>query len=214
MRIRDRIRGSRVEPARGPKGRPRPGKADPHFTHKQAGHTWSYGDGKIFIDGHDINPVISEEEPTISTLVGLASGLGGYKKKVGTMGRRGASAGKLMGLIDALLEKILGKVKRVYDQKMYGLSWTLKNNELIINGISVQSFLALYRVRRTRKAKKFLKGLKKRVDMLVSNQARSSSNEKVRHKILAIQKEIDEELAAEASTSDPHRLLHSGSAGS
>lgn len=212
MRIRDRIRRAGPEPVRGIPERPTLARPDPRFTFRRGDQTWTYAGGKILLDGYDIHPLISEEEPTISTLVGLASGLGDYKNRVSGLRWRPYGAGKLVGLIDAFLEKILGRVKRVYDAKMYGLAWTLKNNELIINGINIQSFLALYRVRRTRKAKKFLQGLKKKVDMLIANHAGSWSNEKVRHKILAIQKEIDEELADDAPTSSPDRLLHPGSA--
>lgn len=214
MRIRDRIQRSRVRPARGPRERPSAPPPDPFFTFQRFGQTWTFSGGKVMLDGYDINPMISEEEPTISTLIGLASGLGDYKKRVGSLRKKAHSTGKLLGMIDALLEKILGRVKKVYDEKMYGLSWTLKDNELIVNGVNVHSFLALYRVRKTRKAKKFLKGIKNKVDMLIANKAGSWRNEKVRRRILAIQREIDEELAQDAPTSNTRRLLRSGPSGS
>lgn len=209
MRIRDhdRIRRSRIRPSERVREHPTVTRADPSFTFHRGGQTWTYEDGRILLDGCEIAPMVSEEEPTVSTLIGLASGLGDYKVMVGGMRAKPVTAGKLVGLIDAFLEKILGKVKKVYDDKVYGLSWTLKNNELVINGVNIQSFLALYRVRKTNKARQFLKGLKGKIDMLVANAAGSWRNEKARRKILAIQREIDEELAHPAPNSASDHLF-------
>ncbi len=211
MRIRDRFKDLRL-----PKlGRARRKKTltdvalDPVFSYERDGHRWTFEEGHILIDGHDVNPVISEEETTVSTLIGLASGLDDYKKVVGNS-RQAPRAGRLLALADALVEKVLGKVKKVYDDKIFGVSWKFKDGALIVNGVNIHSFLALYRVRKTEKARRFLVGLRSKIDTLIANPAGSLRNEKARRLLLELQREIDEELRKSSSAGVAGRLLNSG----
>ncbi len=192
MRIRDRFRDLRAR---------RPGRAeekrtatevalDPVFSYERDGHRWTFEEGHILVDGQDVNPVISEEETTVSTLVGLVSGLDEYKRVVCDSARAPA-AGRLVALVDALIEKVLGKVKKVYDDKIFGISWTLKGDAVIVNGVNIHSFLALYRVRKTTKARRFLEGLRQKLDTLLANPAGSLRNEKARSILLKLEREID-----------------------
>ncbi len=142
MKIRDRFkdfRSRRTERA-GRVQKATEQALDAVFSFQRDGHRWSFEDGHILIDGHDVNPVISDEETTVSTLIGMASGLDDYKHVVEGSTRAGISgAGKLVAMADALIEKVFGRVKKAYDDKIFGVTWKLKSGELIVNGINIQS---------------------------------------------------------------------------
>lgn len=214
MRIRDRDRITRIRPGRErPARRGGTGRLDARMSYHHAGHTWTFDQGKILLDGYDINPLISEEDPEISTLLGVASGLTDYKKRVSGANNQPPGVPKFLALVNALLDKIMGRVKTIYDDKMYGVKWKLKDNELTINGVNVDSFLKMYRVRKTPKAFRFLKGLQAKVEMLIANPGQSQRNEKAARHLRKLRREIDAEL----SKYDPTmagRLLSSGDRGS
>ncbi len=110
-------------------------------------------------------------------------------------------------VVEAVLGKILARLKKVYDQKMSGLSWTLENGQLILNGINVRSFLALYRIRKTDKARKFLRGLRAKLGILLENRDHSPDYERIRDFVEEMLGEINAELASEAASHSPRRLI-------
>ena len=210
MKIRDRFRGSRTERAGKAAPRTKTATADAVRAFKRSGQSWTYSDSRIYVDGYDIGEMISDEEATVSTLVGVASGLDDYKRLVQRRPQRVSGAPRFLALVDALLEKVLGKVKTIYDDKIFGVAWQLKGNVLIVNGINVTSFLALYRVRKTEKARNFLKGLRRKVDSLIANPAGSMRNERARQTLLALKRDIDAELEKDKQTAMPGRMLPAG----
>lgn len=214
MRIRDRLKDIRSRRAGRPVTKPSRGLVapDPVFSYERDGHRWTFEEGRVLVDGEDVQPVISDDETTVGTLIGLVSGLDDYKQVV-RVSPRAASAGKLVSLMDALIEKVLGKVKKVYDEKIFGVAWKLQGDDLIVNGVNVHSFLALYRVRKTEKARRFLQGLRGKVDNLLANPSGSLRNEKARTILLGLKREINEELEKESDAALAGRLLHSGDPG-
>ena len=210
MRIRDRLKGFRSDrPGRAVRST-KTASAGAIRAFKRSGQTWSFEDGRIYVDGYDVGELVAEDEATVGTLVGLASGLDDYKKVVQDKPQRVSGAPKFLALVDALLERILGKVKRIYDEKMFGLSWQLEGSELIVNGVNITSFLALYRVRKTEKARNFLKGLRKKIETLISNPAGSMRNERARDALIGLKQEIDDELERDKQTAMAGRMLPSG----
>lgn len=211
MRLRDRFRSIRFRSSkRGERERVTPATSDPIMSYHRDGHMWTFEEGHILVDGYDVNPVIAEEETTVSTLVGLASGLDDYKKRMELFPVKPPGTGKFMALADALLEKILGKVKKVYDDKIFGVTWKLTGNELLVNGVNVHAFLKLYRLRPTEKAQTFLKGLKAKVETLIVNPSGNFRNENAHVLLRQLKREIDEELEKDAPAAMARRLLPSG----
>lgn len=210
MRIRDRFRGSRTERAGTAAPRTKTATADAVRAYKRSGQSWTYSDGRIYVDGYDVGEMIADDEATVSTLIGVASGLDDYKKLVQRRPQRVSGAPRFIALVDALLEKVLGRVKSIYDDKIFGVSWQLKGDALIVNGINVSSFLALYRVRKTEKARNFLLGLRQKVESLIANPAGSMRNERARRTLLALKRDIDAELEKDMQTALPGRMLPAG----
>ncbi len=165
------------------------------------GAPWKFLGNKITVSGHDINSLITHESADVSHWLGLAEGLTEYRQSVVRSERFLNQMTRFESVMENLLNKIMGCLKKVYDQKMSGLAWSLENGQLILNGINIRSFLALYKLRKTEKAKKFLKGLKTRLGVLLENRDQSSDYERVRDVVEEIYQEIETVLGCESSSS-------------
>lgn len=166
---------------------------DKDLSYYKEGVRWSFQGGKVLLDGYDVNQLISSSNTDIGTWMGIAGGLDEYRKKVIAAARERDQFTQFQAVIEALLGKIFGRLKKVYDQKTSGLSWSMEDGQLVLNGINVRSFLALYRVKKTEKAKKFLKGLKEKLVLLLEN----PDHEKIRGLVQDLYHEISGELASE-----------------
>ena len=115
-----------------------------------------------------------------------------------------------MAKVDALIERVLSRVKKIYDDKIFGLAWKLKGDDLIVNGVNVHAFLAMYQVRKTEKAYRFLMGLHHKIERLIANPSGHWRNERARASLLRLRHEIDQELHHPAPTDHLKPLLHAG----
>lgn len=198
MRPRDVTSRPRVERPIVPERPLPPYVPDRELTYFREGVKWSFSEGKIWINGYDANRLITTNPADIGYWMGLAEGLSDYRKRIAAAAREMDQFAKFRAVVEALLGKILGRLKRVYDQKVSGLSWSFENGQLILNGINIRSFLALYRIRKTDKARRFLRGLKGKLALLLENRRESPDYERIRHVVEELHREIDEELAADS----------------
>jgi len=160
------------------------------------------------MDGKDVNQLLASHPSDTAYWMGIAEGLNEYRKQVTTASRKVDQFTRFEAVIEAILGKILTLMKKIYDQKMSGISWTLKNGQLILNGINIRSFLALYRIRKTEKAKKFMKGLKGKLAEILQNPRQSPDNEKIHELVEILYHEMEEELSSsEEETHRHHRRL-------
>lgn len=195
----------------------RPFVPDRDLTFFRDGAKWTFSSGRIHVNGLEVNRLINDNPENVGFYMGVAEALNDYRKRVVTARRQSDQFAKFEAVVEALLVKLLGKLKKFYDQKMSGLSWTLQNGQLILNGINIRSFLALYRIRKTDKAKKFLKGLRLRLASLLENRRESPDYERIREIIQALYQEIDGELARDGKDENSEaahasrRLLPGGS---
>jgi len=212
MKIRDRIKLTRFGRATstGATSKATPQALNPVFAYERDGHRWTFEDGHILIDGYDVAPVINQEEPSISTLAGLASGLDEYKRHNERFAWKRPAIGKLLAVVDALIERILGRLKRIYDDKIFGVSWKLKGDDFIVNGVNVHAFLAMYRVRKTDKSHRFLVGLHHKIERLIANPSGNWRNERARTALLRLRHEINQELHHAPPSAFDQPLLHAG----
>jgi hypothetical protein len=198
MRIRDRIRSGRVSPAGRTSGRRRVRPLDSKLSYRRGGQEWTYEGGRILLDTCDVQGLISDGNTPISSLIGIASGLSDYKKRVKASAKRPLGVTKFLGLVDALIEISMGKVKGRYDDKVTGLQWNFEDGELIINGVNVHQILLRFCELRTPPLRKFLEGLRTKVEMLLANHGGAVKNESARQTLLAIKRKMDRELAVDS----------------
>jgi len=166
---------------------------DRDLTFESDGSRWTFSEGKILLDGQEVNRMISGTETDVSLWLGMAAGLNEYRKGILARSRGSDRLSRFEGVIEALLTKIFGRLKRVYDQKTTGVAWKIENGQLIINGINVRSFLAFYRLRPTVRARTFLEGLRRRLHLLLEGTA----NEKIHGMVLELCDEIQDGLSPE-----------------
>lgn len=198
--------GDRIE--RPGVGQPTPGFVpDKNLTYHRDGLRWTFTSGRVCVDGMDVNRLVNDNPENVGFFMGVAETLYEYRKKIVASRRSQDQFAKFEATIDALLGKIMGKLKKFYDQKMSGLSWTMQNGQLILNGINIRSFLALYRIRKTDKARKFLKGLRTKLGLLMENRRESPDYERIRDAITDLYREIDAELMAEEAADSAQRML-------
>ncbi|MDO8462557.1 MAG: hypothetical protein Q7S98_06870 [Deltaproteobacteria bacterium] len=174
---------------------------DSALTFVREGQRWTFNNGRVYLEGHDVGSLIADGKLGVSYWVAIAEGLNDYKKKVGTSAREVIGFAKFAALIDALLEKILGQMRKNYNEKIFGLKWQLQDGQFILNGINVRSFLALYRLRKTEKAKRFLKGLRGKLASIQGGARGNSDYEKVQDVVDDLVQEIDETLENDTSSS-------------
>ncbi len=98
-------------------------------------------------------------------------------------------------LVHAFLGKIGGRLKRKFDETIDGLAFHYEDGQLLLNGINVNAFIEMARRNPTRKAKIFLKGLKNRMGLMLSNRLSNLNYEKIRGVIEELYSQIDEELS-------------------
>lgn len=203
-RIDSRDRGSRpVGPSTEEGIRP---ILDKEFSHYRDGMRWSFTDGKILLDGEDVNKLLDSHKTDIRAWLGIAGGIDEYRKVVNQQAREQNQFVKFEAIAEALLGKIMGHLKKVCDQKTSGLTYSIENGQLILNRINVHSFLALYRARRTEKARQFLKGIRDKLGYLLG----SPEHEKIRGMVQRLYDEISDDLGKTPEDSRSPRLLSRG----
>ena len=179
---------------------------DRDLTYYREGVRWNFSSGHVLVDGHDVNRLISGGSD-IGLWLGLAEGLNEYRKRVSSAARSADQFTRFEAVIEALLGRILGRMKKVYDQKRSGISWSLQDGQRSRNGIKIRSCLALYRIRKTEKARRFLKGLKGRLGILLENRNESPDDERIRDLLEDLYREVEEELSSSEAPRAARRLL-------
>lgn len=197
---RIRVEGTEVRPVGTPQYIP-----GSQMTFLRGKERWTFDGGKIFMNGYEVNGLLNGIDE-ISLWLGIAAGLVEYKKQVELARRREDNIGKFAATVDALLEKILGKMQRVYNEKIFGLSWKLDQGDLVINGINIRSFLSLYRIHKTDKATSYLRGIREKLGMMLADKEHTGGYERIRSVIEDLYREIKDELGESNSHFSPPLL--------
>ena len=150
---------------------------------------WQFKDDHLYLNDDDVNGLINEVGNDIRCLCNLSAAIDQYRNYVWSKG--GKSEGKFNGLVNALLEKIIGRLGAIYDGLFKGLRFEYNNGEFWINDINIYAVLKLYRIRPTSKARCYLIGLRNKLGLIISAQNGSAHYDGV--------KSIAEELFREIS---------------
>lgn len=177
-----------------------------------------FAKGELILNGKNIGTIIEEAvEPSTAFWSQLANDLNIFLEqslrkqalqKKRKKGDKGVFAGQeiedidptgelghLAALVEAYIAKIMRILKRKYDETADGLSYTLdEDGQLILNGMNVNSFVIMAQQYPSDKAKLFLKGLKNRLSVILSNKGGNPNYEKIRDATLNLFKEIDCEI--------------------
>ena len=127
---------------------------------------WTFESEHIYFNDYDVNELINGNSNDIRCLCGLSSAIDQYRQFVWKKG--GKSAGKFNGIVNALLEKILGRLSSIYDGLFRGLRFEYTSGDFWINGVNIRTVLRLYMIKPTEKARRYLLGLKNKLGLILS----------------------------------------------
>lgn len=129
---------------------------------------WTFEDNQIFLNGQDANEVINEMGEDIHGLNCISAALDEYRQFVWS--KNGRSLGKFNGKVNALLEKVLGRMGSIFDGIIGGVRFEYSNGDLWVNNINLRTVLNLYKLRPTQKAKCYLVGLRNKLALILGSQ--------------------------------------------
>lgn len=155
---------------------------------RDANEQWSFRDDRIFINDIDVEEVIGYESRDVRLWCGVSEALMEYKDEV--MRRNGKYKAKFFAKVSAVQDRVVGNMKKLYDEKTDGLYLSLGDGEVLVNNFNVRAFLAMYHMRPTSKARQFLMGLKSKLALILVNRNGTPQYERVHRVIRQLYEEV------------------------
>lgn len=164
-----------------------------------------FAGGRMVLNGQEMSDVIRgmvENQP--STLAALASQIEDYKKK--RLRRRNQlvaknpqlakkedeELGKLFAACDAHIEQIGRHIQRRFNQTRDGFAVEFdEDGQLIMNGMNIHALIERSRTDATEKSRLFLKGIRRRLELMLANKSGTPAFEKIRDVVEILTKDID-----------------------
>lgn len=170
---------------------------------RDANEQWSFKDGRIYLNDEDIEDVLELEKNNVKFQSGVSDAISEYKDQVWKKGN--GSYSKFAVRADAIQGTILCNMKRIYDERTGGVRLVWGDGAYLLNNVNVRAIIALYHIRPTEKARKFLKGLKSKLALILINKNGSSHFERVNNIVKSLYSEVENALDTSA-TVDGHYL--------
>lgn len=160
---------------------------------RETNERWTYKDGRIYLNDEDIEDILNEAREDVHFQSCVSSAISEYKDLVFEKGN--GSYAKFSARADAIQEKILYNMKRIYDEKTGGVRLVWGDGAYLLNNLNVRAILALYHVYPTEKARKFLDGLKSTLALILVNKNGSPHFERINSVVKSLCSEIDNAIA-------------------
>lgn len=160
------------------------------------GEEWSFDGQSVLLNGRDVSDLLDGGDGEVSTWCGVIDALGEYRSFADA--RPFSQKGRLTGVIGGLQERALSQLGRVYDEKMGGIAVKWGDGQLLINNVNVRAMLAMFHVRPTNKAKKFLEGLKNKLSLILCNQTTNHHVARAQEVVRELYDEVCSSLATPA----------------
>jgi hypothetical protein len=170
---------------------------------REANEQWSFKDGHIFLNNEDVEDMLDSAHDDVSFQSAVSEAVSEYRDFVWKNGN--GHFAKFAARADAIQSKILSNMKRIYDEKTCGIRLTLGDGAWLFNNINIRALLAMYHIRPTEKARRFLSGLKSKLGLILVNRNGSPSYERVNNLIRSLYNEVENALD-DAAPIDAHYL--------
>lgn len=160
----DRVRG-------GDLGEAAPSRSDLPLDHQltfrsDAGDTWQFDGQHVMHNGEDVEDEIERPLAGVREWEDVSASLDTYK---GVVYRRAPTRfARLAAAIERIHGRILTLMKRVFDEKMGALTLRWGDGRALLNNVNVRALMAMYHVRPTDKARRYLDGLKRKLGLILS----------------------------------------------
>lgn len=136
---------------------------DHQVTFCQGADEWRYdaeGD-QILLNGEAVEEGLEFEKRAVREWSAISAGLTDYKEFVAV--RSPYFFPRFARRIDSIQDTILGMMKRVYDEKVNGLTFKWIEGVPFLNNVNVTALMVLFQFHPTPKARRFLEGLRGRL---------------------------------------------------
>ncbi|PIR17248.1 MAG: hypothetical protein COV46_05010 [Deltaproteobacteria bacterium CG11_big_fil_rev_8_21_14_0_20_49_13] len=159
---------------------------------RNSSEKWNYRDGHIYLNDEDIEVLLDESRDDVGFQSAVSDAISEYKDVVWK--KDNASYQKFVARAESVQDRILFNMKRIYDEKTGGIRISWGDGGYLVNNINVRAILALYHIRPTDKARKFLSGLKSKLALILVNKNGSSQYERINHIVKTLYCEVDDAL--------------------
>lgn len=156
--------------------------------HRSPSEKWNFNDGHIFLNDEDIESVLDQERNNVRLQAAVSEALQEYRNE--TI-RQAAASAEFLARIEAIQGKILSNMGRIWDEMSGGIRLAWGDGGYLLNNVNVRAILAMYHVRPTTKAKKFLEGLKYKLALILINKNGSSYYERINGVVKRLYEEVE-----------------------
>ncbi len=132
-----------------------------------AGDAWQFDGNHVMRNGEDVEDEIDKPKAGVRDWEDISSTLNIYKDVV--YRRAPSRFPRLSAVIDRIQSKVLSLMKRVFDEKMGAVSLRWGDGHALLNNVNVRALMALYHVRPTEKARRYLDGLKAKLALILAS---------------------------------------------
>lgn len=134
--------------------------------HSDAGDTWQFDGQHVMHNGDDVEDAIERPQAGVRDWEDISASLNIYKDVV--HGRAPTRFARLAAAIERIQNRILSLMKRVFDEKMGAVSLRWGDGHALLNNVNIRALMAMYHVRPTAKARRYLDGLKRKLGLILS----------------------------------------------
>lgn len=157
-----------------------------------AAERWSFKEGRILLNGQDVEEMIDSSRNDVRFQSAVSEAVSEYQDFVW---KRGCdSYDKFLTRADSIQDKILFNMKRIYDEKTGGVRFGYGQGGFLLNNINIRAIIALYQIRPTEKARRFLCGLKAKLNLILANKNGSPNFDRINNVIRSLCNEVDDAL--------------------
>lgn len=156
-----------------------------------SGELWEF-DGRLLYNQQDIEDVIEAPENGVREWSVLSEGIESYKQHVYLHCRsRYADVAQRAQMAQCRMEH---HFRRVFDEKMGGLHLQFGDGTILMHDLNVRALLAMYHVRPTEKAWRFLENLRTKLALILANPQGSARLARVHDQVQDIYDELESSL--------------------
>jgi hypothetical protein len=139
---------------------------------RDANEEWNFKDGRIYLNNEDIEDLLDESGDDVKFQSAVSDAVSEYREFAWKNGN--GSYEKFAARADAVQNKILNNMKRIYDERTGGVRLKWGDGACLLNNVNVRAIVALYSIRPTEKARIFLNGLKSKLALILMGKNGSS----------------------------------------
>lgn len=165
---------------------------------------WSFDEGKICLNGEDIEVLMQEEGDDVSFLIALGGGIDDYRQDVWF--RYGSDRRDFNGKTQGLLDQILHRLNTSYEAMTGGLKISLQGGRLWLNDIDPRVVLGLFLSNPNEERRGYLKSIQTKLALILQGKAGKSMGHGVMEEAKRLFVQIDKALENSKAASSPPLL--------